>query len=470
MTCQDPLRRGILQGMTEEHAIAIARVSQMKQRPEDQRPELVAYSEHKGYVLDEVIEIHGRSAFHGKHVKAVLEAIEKHVRRGVATVVIFRHVDRSTRQGALEGFDLLKKIMDAGARVEFSAQEFLNDQKPGILGLFFDMAQSESEVKRDRKLQGNTVKRSNGELVGRAPWGYDPVIRDGVQVSITPNALGREWIPLIYGEAVAGKSLAAIAAMLQGVASPQRNDLWNLASVRRIIANTTYYGMMTGNPNMTFEALVSVELHAKANLAVSSRVRAGRGTVRLEPTLFKPVCGACYGIKRDEAPSGISPMYRTVGGGGRWQHYVCKGHGPARKSCGAPSIPVSALDETVDAMMAADKRPRMVAAFTAGDDNDERRAIVNAKIKAAQETEDYLLLAQLAQEAAKIGPAKRRASVEMVESGQTIGEHWKTLSLPEKREELRRWTVVAFPDGKVRMIFPVGDRDRSVIGDVIAEE
>jgi hypothetical protein len=51
--------------MTDTHAIAIARVSTLKQRQEDQQPGLVTYSERQGYVLDDIVDVHGRSAFHG---------------------------------------------------------------------------------------------------------------------------------------------------------------------------------------------------------------------------------------------------------------------------------------------------------------------------------------------------------------------------------------------------------------------
>ena len=57
--------------------------------------------------------------------------------------------------------------------------------------------------------------------------------------------------------------------------------MWNEATVRRLIARKTYYGSMRGNPNMKFEALISVELHTQANLAVDSRFKRGRGTVKV---------------------------------------------------------------------------------------------------------------------------------------------------------------------------------------------
>ena len=83
----------------QEHAIAISRVSSGRQREEDQTPGLTQYGERKGYILEAIIPINGKSAFHGKHLKHVQQAVEQYIKNGEATVVIFRDVDRSSRQG-----------------------------------------------------------------------------------------------------------------------------------------------------------------------------------------------------------------------------------------------------------------------------------------------------------------------------------------------------------------------------------
>jgi DNA invertase Pin-like site-specific DNA recombinase len=441
-----------------EHAIAIARVSAGTQAEEDQEPGLRAYADRKGYELDAVVRVHGKSAFHGRHVKHVLAAVDEHVKNGQATVVIFRHVDRSSREGVKAGWRLILQIQDAGARVEFSEQEWLNDRDE-FLGFMFKSAQEESNVKRDRKLQGNAKKRANGEMIGRVPWGYEPVMRGAVIVNIKPNALGRQWIPAIYAAAVDGKSLRAIAEMLRGVPSPQANNLWNADSIRRVIASTTYHGQMRGNPNLAFEALVTVELFKQANMAVNSRQKLGRSTVKQQPTLARPFCAACWRVLREGAPSGMSPMYRASRFG--HSYYSCKGHGPARKSCGGPGIPVDALDAAIDAAMTADERPRMVRQYVAGDDNAERRAAIKAKIAAAQDADDYDLAMELMQEIKQIGPAKREGRIELVESGRTVGQHWQSLTPAEKREELANWTVIAgLNGGEVYAILTLNTADR----------
>jgi hypothetical protein len=141
-------------------------------------------------------------------------------------------------------------------------------------------------------------------------------------------------------------------------------------------------------------------------------------------------------------------MYRTTGNG--YAYYSCKGHGPGRRSCGGPGIKVADLDAAIDATMAHNPKPHMVREFIAGDENTERLDDVNEQIKAAFEAGDYTKLGQLSAEAKRIedqieqaGPSKRKGRMVLVNSGRTVGQHWQTLTLDEKRDELGNWTVVA---------------------------
>ena len=103
-----------------EHVILIPRVSSGRQAEENQLPKLQEFADTMKYIVDAVIPIHGKSAFHGKHVKYVRAAINQYVKQGEATVVIFRDVDRQSRQGAQAAFDLRGEIIRAGGRMEFS--------------------------------------------------------------------------------------------------------------------------------------------------------------------------------------------------------------------------------------------------------------------------------------------------------------------------------------------------------------
>ncbi len=433
----------------QEHAIAIARVSSGKQREEDQRPGLTKFADDQAYVLDAMVDIHGRSAFHGKHLKQVLKAIEEYVRQGEATVVIFRDVDRSSRQGAQATYDLRGQIIKAGGRMEFAGQEYLNDQRNQdmLLGILATAAREESETKSRRKLQGNEARAARGEVNGRPAWGYDLCGADGKQILI-PNDLGRKWIPIIFHAAVDGKSLRSIQTMLRGVPSPQKNGVWNEATIRRIIASPTYYGGRVGKGNMQYEALVTTELWLDASKAVKARTKTGRGTTKREPALARPVCGACYGVKRDGAPNGASPMYRKSRLG--HDYYTCTGQGAARKSCGAKVIPCDKLDAAIGAAMARRSGPHYELVWIAGDDKAQQLADINEKIAAAAKEGRYDLIPELSAQAGEINTKRvRKARVEKRNSGMTVGKHWQTLDLEGKRDELLKWEVIAYPDGRV---------------------
>lgn len=451
--------------LTPEHCICIARVSKGKQRSEDQRPELTAYAERKGYTLDALVTVQGHSAFTGKQVKHIKAAVDQHVKNGDACVVVFRHVDRSSRQGTFEGHKLISYIHDAGARVEFSSQEFLNDQ-PGLLGMFFEMAKQESKIKQDRSIQGHAVKRAKGEVIGKIPWGYDKVLDSrGVQVGMVPSTLGREWIPRIFHAAINGSSLQTIAEMLQGIPTASGNKVWNVTGVRQLLIRTTYYGHMPSNPNLEYEPLITVEEFKAANAAMQARRDNGRGTVKHEAPLVRPVCGECLGVVRDGCPSGRSPMY--VHRSKSFAYMRCMGHGPGRKSCGTPLVRVDALYDAVEHIMANDSRPHMTMQYFRGSDNSEAHEILLERMSAAQQSGDWLQVAQIAQEIAALGPVERKASAQYVPSGKTVGERWATLSPVEKRDEMGRWEVIVYRD-RIQVFGKWHDEPgRTVIGDMI---
>lgn len=458
----------------QEHAIIIPRVSDAKQEEENQLPKLQEFADSKGYIVDAIVQIHGKSAFHGRHLKYVRAAVEQYVKNGNASVVIFRDVDRSSRQGAQATFDLRGEIIRAGGRMEFSGQEYLNDQRTQemLLGILATAAKEESATKSRRATQGNAAAMQRGELIGRIPWGYDAGKVNGKRVLI-PNALGRKWIPFIYQSSIEGMSLRTLRIKLTGVPSPGGDGIWSEDNIRVIIANPTYCGNRSSKGNMEYEALISVEIWQQANLAVESRNRQGRSTVKWDAPLAKPICGMCYGRKRDGAPSGKSPMYvnHDAKRGYTYHYYACKGHGRGRRSCGAKHIPTDILDKAIDETMAADTRLHWTLEYIPGDDNAERLAKLNDAIALAGRNMDYVKVSELAAEAEAIRQQPhRRGHTEKRYTGLTVGKHWESLDLAGKREELLKWEIIAYPD-HVKIVGSWHDElGRTVIGDMIETE
>lgn len=434
-----------------EHALLIPRVSSGNQDEENQVPELQAYADRREYVVDHTELIHGKSAFHGRHMAKILAAVDKHVRHGRAVVVVFRHVDRMSRLHWEDGMRFFLKIRDAGARVEFAKQEFLNDNME-LIGLFLKLAYEESKIKSDRQLQGNAAMMRDGIAYGKPPWGYEFGEVAGKRI-LVPTVLGRLWVPRIYQAAVDGKSLRAIAEMLTaaGVPSPQKNSLWGKTTIARLIENPAYHGGRTGKGNMTYEALVGAELWQQAQMALTSRQRSGRNPVKRVPALLVPLCGACYGTVRTGAPSGKSPM-RVSGkptGPAPLGYYLCTGHGPQHRSCGLPNtgIPVDQLDAIIEEMMSSGERPHYEAVYVPGDDKAARLAEIDEKIAAAARTGRRSEIPALMDEAAEIeAQPVRKARYEQRTTGITVGEHWQSLTRDEKREELARYEITASKD------------------------
>ena len=85
-----------------------------------------------------------------------------------------------------------------------------------------------------------------------------------------------------------------------------------------------------------------------------------------------PVCGECYGKKREGCADGISPMYRVYGGYGenRQPYYRCTGHGPQRKGCGF-MITVAEADDIVTGDMLQDENEHEDREFVPGDDKSD---------------------------------------------------------------------------------------------------
>jgi hypothetical protein len=73
----------------------------------------------------------------------------------------------------------------------------------------------------------------------------------------------------------------------------------------------------------------------------------------------------------------------------------------------------------------------------------------------------------------EIGPSERSGSIELVDSGLTIGQYWQNLSPVEKRAELANWNVIAgVNQGEVYAILHEHTADRQslrVVGSLPAE-
>lgn len=458
-----------------ERARLWQRVSTGGQDEASQLPDLISWcdSHAYSYSLTDAYVVRGRSAWHGRH-QDTLDRAFADMAAGQYVVLVVWKQDRIERRGMEAALNLISRAKQAGGRIEFATQPHLNklNDMGGRISyaIMAEVAQAESQTKSDRVSAKHAALRDAGSIVGRSPWGYRIVKRDGRKI-LEPTEAGRKFIPAIFDAVINGKNLRAVAAWLDSEgAKPTRRGSWNESFLARVISNPTYYGMRPNSPNLKYEALVSATTWQAANAALASRVRTGRGTVKHDKPLVRPFCGVCYGQERDGCPSGKSPMYRTFSkyADGIRAMFRCNGCGPQSKPCGAPMLSVAAVETAVMEAMNVDY-PHIERVFIPGDDTADRIGELQERGAAAIRAGDYVAATEAMQLAAELdaGPSVP-AHWEERETDITEAEYFTGLSRDEQRDYLATMTIVAKldEDGNVR----VGHADlapEGTSGDVI---
>lgn len=426
------------------------RVSTLAQDEASQLPDMLTWCDEHDYEVAEKYVIHGKSAWKGKHAEALDKAFAD-MAAGKITVLVAWKQDRMERRGMEAALSLVSRAKQAGGRIEFAKEPHLNklNDMGGRISyaVMAEVAQAESETKSQRILAKHATLRESGSVIGRPPWGYKIVKRDGRKI-LEPTDDGRKYVPQIFQKAIDGASLRAIAAWLDSEHVPTHDGkAWNEAFLgTRLIKNPVYYGRRRNAGNLETEALIPATMWQEANEAVKSRIKPGRSTVKQAKAFLAPVCGACYGKDREGCPSGKSPMYRVYTGAGaaRKPYYRCTGHGPQRKGCGAPMFPVEDLDSIVTEAMLAKMHPHYERKFIPGDDKSDEIAKLRERGAEAMRKGDYSAATEAMREAEALENAPRVAPHwETVETEQTEAEYFNALTPDERREYLARYEVTA---------------------------
>lgn len=363
-------------------------------------------------------------------------------------------VDRLTRADD-EGVDRLKKwardnhkrIMISSADVQFPSE--------GVEGIRWDMyirmAHQEWLDIQERYGRMQAARHDAGSIVGRPPWGYEIIkLPNGVKL-IEPTPEGRTWIPRIFGWIAEGVTPREVAQKLDkaNVATAANAGRWHESNIISMIKRTTYSGLRQrkGRTALETEALVSRALQDQAIATLASRARTGRsGTTQPKALLAKLKCGHpdCDG-------QGEWPMYRI---NKAW--YRCSGRGPQKRGCGAPMLDLVTVDNLVlNASSYWDSRPYVSQRFVSGNDAGVRLEKLRAEMAEAVRLAPVGKLPEIMSEyTAKIQKLEAEGSVlphwEDVETGETEGEHLRSLDLDSQREYLGRKDIKAWKDGEGR--------------------
>ncbi|HEY2578417.1 MAG TPA: recombinase family protein [Streptosporangiaceae bacterium] len=477
------------------------RVSTGGQDEASQLPDLIKWCDSHSYEydLDERYVLHGKSASKGRQ-DAYLDRVIRDMEDGKITVLVVWQSSRIERRGAYSVFDLARRVREAGGRIEYVKDAYLNDANEMSDVMLALAATKDRQKSRDISEQVTAKQaalRAAGSVVGRAPWGYRIVCRDfpgctglrcGHVKVLTPTDIGRKYIPLIFERVIAGDSLRTIAAWLtaEGVPTNSGNAVWHEGFIgNRLIKNRTYMGQRPNAGLLETEALVSPTTWQQANASLASRIRPGRGTVVHVKPLVSSICGACYGEIRDGCPSGKSPMYRVSiqYADGKRAFYRCTGHGPQRKGCGAPMLAVDVLDAMVTDVMLDDGEKHEERVFAAGDDKSDEIMRLREIGAVAMRKGDYNAATDAMRKATQIedankdrvqpgwtwqyvGPCADVADEVLLENHelcghQTEGDYYASLSGDERREYLRQFEIRAERTSDLGPVVDIRRRDIS---------
>lgn len=419
------------------------RVSTDQQDAENQVPDLNAYGSASGYDWEATYKVDGKSAFHGKHQAWIDQALAD-TRAGKIKVLVVWASDRIERRGVEATLKLRRQFVEAGGRIEFVKEPFLNgtDASVELLGAVTGwVAHQESVRKSERQAMVRQTIKANGGYIGRWSWGY---VSAGTKYARTliPTDAGRKYVPEIFARVIVGMSLAAVCAWLdaEGIKAPGKGTWWP-KTLSKLVRNPIYIGRpqdRDGNTVQRCEALVTAETFRLAGEAMDARYQERGdlnpdGRALLAETIACPLC-------QD------SPMYRincpTTRDGQRADmfYYRCAGRGSQRKGCGN-MVRLDAVDKLADHFMSQLDEPVMAAIVhpATGDrtaEVDELRAEIKGLDPLA---DDYVtrvtgLKAELDRVLAEPGSPEW---TEYAPTGETYGQQWDAMTSPERGPWLR---------------------------------
>ena len=314
------------------------RVSTLKQDERNQEPDVDAWIEAHDYELAECgPEGDGTyrlkaSASKGKQ-QEMLDLVIEDMREKRLDVLVVWKSNRIERRGVWNAFDLARKVRDAGGRIEYVQDAYLNDtssMSDMMLALAATKDKQYSEDLGKAIRAGQARIRSNNGVHTDLPWGYKAVGPRYAKVA-TPTNECREYWPQVLTKCADGDSCRIIGGWLdsEGVKTDS-GKRWHEDVIRRLIKNPVYCGRRLGwkdTPLLKDEAVVSVDLWERANKALSNRPKRGPRKPRKnpKPMLANLKCARCG-----------SPMWRIHKSSRDREHfnYRCNGSGPQRKGCG----------------------------------------------------------------------------------------------------------------------------------------
>lgn len=362
--------------MTSEKVVAYSYVRYSFKRQEEgdsvrrQTDRAAAVARREGWHLDDSLRAdRGVSAFRGKnalvgHLASFLADIEAgKVRPG--SVLIVESVDRLSRQGAKEGWDLCRKILDAGVRIMTLSPERLYDKDAtkylmrGMLELLIilERAAEESQTKSDRIMEGWKARRGQCRTTGgkwHRSWpGW--FRREGDAFVLDQEAV--KTLRRVFDLALDGHGAGVIAQKLEAEGRPPlgKKHRWVRGTVSLYLRDRRVLGEFqprTGTSRVAdgppipdyFPRIISDQVFYAVSDALAKRDKAHRGrpAAKGEVNVFR-------GLARD-ARDGSTLMLtsRPTGGkaGGKY-HVLANSAGQDQRARRITTFPYAPFEEMV---------------------------------------------------------------------------------------------------------------------------
>ena len=416
-----------------ENAARWLRVSTLAQDEANQEPDIDKWCREHGYVVRKTFSLKGKSASKGKQEKALSEMLED-MRRGIFTVLVVWASDRIERRGAWNAFDLARRVREAGGRIEYVRDSYLNeanDMSDVLLALAATKDKEESRRKGERTKMAYARVRAEGSFVGRKPFGYD-VTGTKYARQLVPSEDGRRLVPEVYARVIEGQSLRSVAAWLEA----ETGRKWWTPGLGDLIKNPVYRGVQEddqGRPIHRCEALVDAATWKAANDALANHPKRGPEN-KLDPAMLAGVvfCGnpACDATGLEDGA--LSPMYRQRRSSSDFGYYRCSGRGVARKGCGN-LVPVPTLDGIVRMLLRHNPKPYTELTLIPGVDHkaELQEIVFEIKSLATLDLTDDEYDARLRELRARRDTVAALESTpdrwDDVNTGKTWGDMWKAV-------------------------------------------
>src|SRR6516225_1250181 len=151
------------------------RVSSGGQDEANQLPDVERYCAEHGYTIARRYELNDKSASKGEQQDKQDEVIED-LREGSIKILVCWHSDRVERRGPEALFGFIRKIKDAGGRIESTKEPLLGTEDlsgEAVTALNAVFAHQYSvHLAEQVKIGHDRIRANNGLMPGGIPWGY----------------------------------------------------------------------------------------------------------------------------------------------------------------------------------------------------------------------------------------------------------------------------------------------------------